>query len=52
MKLRILNFWNKLLMNSNKLSGSVYQLVLRMHSTGIYNSNWLLNVKPILDISG
>jgi len=52
MKLRILNFWNKLLTNSNKLSGSVYQLVLKMHSMGIYNSNWSLNVKSILGNSG
>ena len=43
---------NKIIIICNKLSGSLYQLVLTMHSTGIYYSNWLLNIKSILDNSG
>jgi hypothetical protein len=49
MKLRILYISNKLLMNSNTLSGSLYRLVLKYI---IYNSNWLLHVKSNLDNSG
>lgn len=44
--------WNKLLMNSNKSNWNLYQFVLKIRSTGIYNSSWLLHTKSILDNSG
>ena len=52
LKLRILNFWTKLLVNNNKLSGKLYQLLLNMHNLGECNSKWILFVKSILDNAG
>ena len=51
-KIRMLNFWNKLLMNNDKLSGMLYQLLLDMHNGGYCNSKWTSYVKSILDHTG
>ena len=52
LKLRMLNFWSKLLENNSKLSGKLYQLLLTMHNLGECNSKWILFVKSILDNVG
>lgn len=51
-KVRILNFWSKLLLNSSKLSSILYQLLYNLHNTGICTSKWLMHVKTILDSIG
>ena len=52
MKLRMLNFWMKLVNNSSKLSGMLYKLLLQLHNDGLCKSKWLSFVQSILDKTG
>ena len=51
-KIRLLNFWSKLLVNNNKLSGILYQLLYKMHSLELCKSEWINYIKSILDYTG
>ena len=51
-KLRMLNFWSKLLCENNKLSSSIYKLLYEMHSRGVCNTPWLEYVKSTLNELG
>ncbi len=51
-KLRILNFWVKLLQYEDKLCSNMYQLLYSMHQSRAINSKWITYVKSLLDDTG
>ena len=52
-KIQMLSFWSKLLMNSeNKLSGILYQLLYNLHETGREKFKWIEYIKTTLNDIG
>ena len=52
-KIQMLSFWSKLLMNSeNKLSGILYQLLYNLHETGREKFKWIECIKTTLNDIG
>ena len=51
-KLRMATFWNNLLVNSNKISGILYKLVLKLHQGNPTHFKWIAYVKSIFDECG
>ena len=47
-KLRMACFWNKLNQNTNKLSGTMYKVMLHLSNTKNNEFTWLNYVKSIL----
>ena len=50
--LRMACFWNKLIKNTNKLSGTLYKVMLHLSNTNKIESTWLNYVKSIFDDAG
>ena len=51
-KLRMLNFWVRLLTNQTKLSSILYQLLYNMQINEVCNFKWLNYVQSIFDDVG
>ena len=51
-KLRMLNFWKKLLENPDKLCGILYRLMLNLHGTQNYDFKWIDCIKSTFDSIG
>lgn len=50
---KIISFWLKLVCNdSDKLSNSMYRILYQLHEENVYTSNWIQNIKSILDNNG
>ena len=45
-------FWNKLIQNTNKLSGTMYKVMLYMSNNKNIEFTWLEYVKSIFDDAG
>lgn len=51
-KVRMLCFWNKLLINENKLSSKIYRLIFNLQANGNRDFKWINYVKSIFDETG
>ena len=51
-KIRMICFWNKMLMNENKLSSKIYRLLFNLHVNGNRDFKWINYVKSIFDETG
>lgn len=51
-KLRMLNFWNQLLINEDKLSNILYRLMANLHRNGQMRFKWFDHIKQIFNDIG
>ena len=52
-KTRTISFWSKLItQEGNKLSASVYQILFHMHKNNIIKSEYINNIKNIINTYG
>lgn len=51
-KIRMLNFWSRLLINDDKLSGKLYKLMIKLHKENMYPFKWASFIQSIFDNLG